>query len=48
MLFPTSGPRNLTVVVAQPDERHANKAGWNGMTDTEQSIIQHLAQMKKN
>jgi len=24
MLFPTLGPSNLPVVVAQPDERHAN------------------------
>jgi len=26
MLFPTLGPSSLPVVVAQPDERHANKA----------------------
>jgi len=25
MLFPTLGPSNLPVVVAQPDERHANR-----------------------
>jgi len=25
MLFPTSGPSSLLDVVAQPDERHANK-----------------------
>jgi len=26
MLFPTLGPSSLPVVVAQPDERHANRA----------------------
>jgi len=26
MLFPTLGPSNLPVVLAQPDERHANRA----------------------
>jgi len=25
MLFPTLGPSSLPVVVAQPDERHANR-----------------------
>jgi len=26
MLFPTLGPSSIPVVVAQPDERHANRA----------------------
>jgi len=26
MLFPTLGPSSLPVMVAQPDERHVNKA----------------------
>jgi len=39
MLFPTLGPSSLPVVVAQPDERHANRAAWSGMTDTEHSKI---------
>jgi len=26
MLFPSLGPSSLPVVVAQPDERHANRA----------------------
>jgi len=26
MLFPTLGPSSLPVLVAQPDERHANRA----------------------
>jgi len=26
MLFPTLGPSSLPVVVAQPDEKHANRA----------------------
>jgi len=35
------GLSNLTVVVAQPDKRHAKKEllGWRGMTDTEHSAI---------
>jgi len=28
MLFPTLGPSSLPVVVAQPDERHANRAAY--------------------
>jgi len=37
MLFPTLGPSSLSVVMAQPDERHANRTAscWSGMTDTE-------------
>jgi len=27
MLFPTLGPSSLSVVVAQPDERHADRTG---------------------
>jgi len=35
MLFPVLGSSSLPVVVAQPDERHANKTTlyWSGMTD---------------
>jgi len=40
MLFPTLGSSSLPVVVAQPDERHANRTleqllCWSGMADTE-------------
>jgi len=28
MLLPTLGPSSLPVVVAQPDERHANRAAF--------------------
>jgi len=39
MLFPTSGPSSLPIVVTQPDKRHANRASsvLSGMTDTEHS-----------
>jgi len=38
MLFPILGPNNLPVVVAQPNERHANRTALcNGTTDTEHS-----------
>jgi len=39
MLFLTLGSSSLPVVVAQPDERHANRTAscWSGMTDTEHS-----------
>jgi len=33
MLLPILGPSSLPVVVAQPDDRHANLC-WSGMTDT--------------
>jgi len=38
-LFPTLEPSNLTVVVAQPDKRHANRTAsvLECMTDTEHS-----------
>jgi len=39
-LFPTLGPSSLSIVVAQPDERHANitvSVLKSGMTDTEHS-----------
>jgi len=37
-MFPTLGLSSLPVVVAQPDEKHANRAAsWSGMTDTEHS-----------
>jgi len=44
MLFPTLGPSSLPVVVAQPDERHANLEWY--MTDTEHSRQPHLIQTK--
>jgi len=49
MLFPTLEPCNLLVVVALPDERHANRTAsvlveW---YDRTQSIVQHLFQTKK-
>jgi len=39
MLFPTLRPSSLLVVVAQPDEKHANRAAsvLECMTDTEHS-----------
>jgi len=39
MQFPTLGPSSVTVVVAQPNERHANRTAsvLDGMTDTEHS-----------
>jgi len=43
MLFPILGPSSLPVVVAQPDERHANRTVpcccWSGMTDTEHTAF---------
>jgi len=41
--FPTLGPSSLPVVVAQPDERHANRTAsmllcWSGIMDTEHTI----------
>jgi len=37
MPFPILRPSSLPVVMAQPDERHANRTvpGWSGMADTE-------------
>jgi len=57
MLFLTLGPSSLPVVVSQPDERHANRLTKNSLTKDSfcvgvvwqtQSIVQHLAQTKKN
>jgi len=49
MLLPTLGPNSLPVVVAQPDERHANRAAsvleW--YVRHRAYIVQHLAQTKK-
>jgi len=43
MLFPTLGSSSLPVVVAQPDERHANRTlCWSGITDTEHSTTSGL------
>jgi len=44
MLFPTLEPSSLPIVVAQPDERHANRQllCWSGMTDTEHNTTTGL------
>jgi len=53
MLFPTLGPSSLSVMVAQPDERHANRTAsvleWYDRHRA-QSIVQHLVlvQTKKS
>jgi len=51
MLFSTLGPSSLPVVVAQPDERHENKAASgmtaSGMTDTEHSTISSSIEEKE-
>jgi len=41
MLFPILWPSNLPAVVAQPDERHANRTAsvQSGMTDTEHTTF---------
>jgi len=49
MLFPTLGPSSLPVVVAQPDERHANRiASVLAWYDRHKAIVQHLVQTKKS
>jgi len=49
MLFLTLGPSSLPVVVAQPDERHANReASVLEWYDRHRAEYKHLAQMKKN
>jgi len=48
MLFSTLAPSSLPVVVGQPEERHANRAASVLKWYDRQSIVQHLAQTKKN
>jgi len=49
MLFPTSGPSSLPIMVAQPDERHANRTTsvleWYDRPEFKQTV-QHLVQTK--
>jgi len=48
MLLPTLGPSSLPVVVAQPGERHANRAAFMlEWYDSHGALVQHLAQTKK-
>jgi len=49
MLFPTLGPSSLSVVVAQPNEKHANRsASMLEWYDRHRAlIVQHLVQSKK-
>jgi len=46
MLFPTLGPSSLPVVVAQPDERHANRTAsvleWYDRHRASSSNLDHL------
>jgi len=47
MLFPISGLSSLSVMVAQPDERHANRTA-SVLEWYETQSIHHLVQTKKN
>jgi len=46
MLFPTLEPSSLPVVVAQPDERYANRTACVLEWYDRHSIVQHLVQTK--